>query len=629
MIAVIVAGGKGKRFKNVAEDIPKPMVKIGGKPVLEHQINLLYRYGITDIYILIGYLGHIIKDYFKDGRAFGVDIKYSLEDKPLGTSGCVKVLEDKIRDHFIVVYGDIMLDMKFDDFVDFHKSKNGVATLAVHPNDHPYDSDLVVMGNDCRITDFLLKDKIPQYYGNLVSAAVYVLSPSVFNYIPEDVSTDFVKDIFPEMLKHHEKIYGYKTAEYIKDMGTADRFERVSQDFISGKIRKSSREFSRPAVFMDRDGTLVREINLLHKTEDLELFPFTGSAIKKINKSDYLAFLITNQPVVARNLCDISTVRQIHNKLETLLGEEGVYLNDIYFCPHHPDKGYPEENKGYKIDCNCRKPKSGMIEKATKEYSIDVESSWFIGDTSVDIQTGINAGLKTILVRTGQGGKDRKYQCVPDFEFDNLEIAIDFILEKRQTYNRYIDEIINNVEKKNGHLPFIISVGGLARSGKSTFVKLLIQSLQKHGISSQVLSLDNWLLGTNERTNCMTVSKRYKYNEVGRDISRLVNHEEIILKRYDSYSRAIIGEERCSLNDSKCLIVEGVPAMDIDGLRDIANLKAYIEVDETIRKKRFFSFYKWKDIPDKKIEDLYQKRLEDEVPFIKESKIYADIIVRL
>jgi len=431
MIAVIVAGGKGTRLKNVAEDIPKPMVKIGGKPILEHQINLLRRYGITDIYILIGYLGHIIKDYFKDGKSFGIDIKYSLEDKPLGTSGCVKVLEDKIRDHFIVVYGDIMLDMKLDDFVDFHKSKNGAATLAVHPNDHPYDSDLVIMGDDCRITNFLPKGRKPQYYANLASAAVYVLSPAVFNYIPEDVSTDFAKDIFPEMLKHQEKIYVYKTAEYIKDMGTIDRFERVNQAFVRGKIRRSSREFSRPAVFMDRDGTLVREINLLHKTEDLELFPFTGSAIKKINKSDYLAFLITNQPVVARNLCDILTVKQIHNKLETLLGKEGAYLNDIYFCPHHPDKGYPEENKDYKIDCNCRKPKTGMIEKAAEEYNIDTDSSWFIGDSTIDIQTGINAGVKTILVRTGQGGKGRKYQCTPDFEFENLEIAIDFILEKR------------------------------------------------------------------------------------------------------------------------------------------------------------------------------------------------------
>ena len=629
MIAVIIAGGKGERLKNLAGDIPKPMVEIGGRPVLEHQINLLRKYGIKDVSLLIGYLGHTIEDYFKDGKAFGVDIKYYLEDKPLGTSGCVKVLEDKIRAHFIVLYGDIMFDMKLDDFVAFHKAKNGVATLAVHPNDHPYDSDLVIMDGDFRITNFLPKNRKPQYYANLASAAVYVLSPAVFNYIPEDVSSDFVEDIFPRMLKHQEKIYGYKTAEYIKDMGTVDRFERVGKDFLSGKIRRLSKEFRRAAVFMDRDGTLVQEINFLHKVEDLELFPFSGSAIKKINKSNCLAFLITNQPVVARNLCDISTVKQIHNKLETLLGEQGAYLNDIYFCPHHPDKGYSEEDKNYKVDCNCRKPKTGMIEKATREYNIDIESSWFIGDTTVDIQTGINARLKTILVRTGREGKDRTYRCTPDFEFENLEIAIDFILEKRQKYYLYINEIMSDIEKKKNHLPFIISIGGLARSGKSTFVKLIVQALQKHGISTQVLSLDNWLFGANERTDCMTVRERYKYDDVGRDLSRLINQEEILLRIYDSYSRNIIGERHFSLDDSRCLIIEGVPGLDIDSLRNISNSRIYVEVDEDSRKRRFFSFYQWKNLSDKEIENLYQKRLEDEVPYIEESKKHADIVVRV
>ncbi len=630
MKAVIIAGGKGKRLNSLTSGVvPKAMASLGGKPVLEYQINLLRRYGITDIYILIGYLGHIIEDYFGDGKFFGVNITYSLEDKPLGTAGCVKVLENEIRDNFIVVYGDIMLSMKIDDLVDFHTVQKGVATLAVHPNDHHYDSDHVVIDNDCRITDFLLKDQKPRYYNNLVSAAVYILSPTVFHYIPEDVSTDFVKDIFPEMIGHHEKIYGYKTAEYIKDIGTVYRFERVSRDFESGKIGKSSKVNERPAIFIDRDGTLVKDVKLLHQTEYLELFPFAGSAVKKINNSDFLSFLITNQPVVAHNLCDISTVKEIHNKLETLLGVECAYLNDIYFCPHHPDIGYPGENKDYKIDCHCRKPKTGMIDQAVKEYNIDVDSSWFIGDTTVDIQTGINAGLKTILVRTGKEGKDRKYQCTPDFEFDNLERATDFILEKKGLYNLYIDVIINEIDSWRYHFPFTISVGGMARSGKSTFVKLLIQSLQKHGTSSQVLSLDNWLLNNNERTDHMTVRERYKYNEITRDMKRIMSGEEILLKKYDTYSRAIIGEEPFSLNDSKCLIVEGVPALDIGGLKDLSNLKAFVQIDEDVRKERVFSFYRWKDLSDEEIKDIYQKRLENEAPFIQESKKYADIIVEV
>jgi histidinol-phosphate phosphatase family protein len=181
---------------------------------------------------------------------------------------------------------------------------------------------------------------------------------------------------------------------------------------------------------MDRDGTLVRDIDLLHRIEDLELLPFSAGAIKKINESEYLSFLITNQPVVARNLCDISMIKHIHDKLETLLGREGAYLNDIYFCPHHPDKGYPDENPDFKVDCDCRKPKTGMISKAVKDYNVDVESSWFVGDMTADIQTGKNAGMKTVLVRTGRGGDDGKFEVTPDYIFDNIEEAVNFILSQ-------------------------------------------------------------------------------------------------------------------------------------------------------------------------------------------------------
>ena len=126
-------------------------------------------------------------------------------------------------------------------------------------------------------------------------------------------------------------IRAYKTAEYIKDIGTIERLGKVSRDIMNGKVKRFSKRDKRSAIFIDRDGTIVRDIDLLHRVEDLELLSFSASAIKKINSSDYLSFLITNQPVVARNLCDTSVIAQIHNKLETLLGREGAYLNDIYF----------------------------------------------------------------------------------------------------------------------------------------------------------------------------------------------------------------------------------------------------------------------------------------------------------
>lgn len=431
MKLVIMAGGKGMRLG--LKDMPKPMVEVGGKPLLEHHIDLAKQYAIKNIYMLSGHLSEVIVDYFGDGRKFGVNITHVIENSPLGTAGAVKQLENRIAGRFMVFYGDMFLDIDLKSFMHFDREADSMADIIVHPNDHPHDSDLVEIDDDNMVTAFHSKPHDEnKYYRNLVNAAVYILSPGIFKYIPQDKPSDFRKDIFPLVLQSGEVVRAYKTAEYIKDVGTIERLEKVRRDIMSGKVKRLSKKNKRQAIFIDRDGTVVRDVDLLHRVEDLELLPFSAAAIKKINDSDYLSFLITNQPVVARNLCDTSVIRQIHNKLETLLGIGGAYLNDIYFCLHHPDKGYPEENPDFKVDCDCRKPKTGMISKAVKEYNVDVESSWVIGDRTTDIQTGKNAGMKTILVRTGKAGQDGKFEVSPDYIFDNIEDAVDFILSKKE-----------------------------------------------------------------------------------------------------------------------------------------------------------------------------------------------------
>ena len=432
MIAAIIAGGEGKRLRPLTADIPKAMIPISGKPVLEHQLAILQRYGITDIYLVTSYLSYIIEDYFRDGKSFGVKITYLCDGALLGTAGAVKELESVIDSDFMLIYGDTLFDVKLDDFINYHRGKNASATLIVHPTDHPYDSDLLDTNDQSRIIKILPKPHGVQYYRNLGNAGMYLLSPAVFSYIPSGGQPDFIKDVFPMMLNQAEKLYAYRTAEYIKDMGTGDRYKKVESDFLSGKVSRRSKGFKRPAIFIDRDGTLIKYVDFLSKPEDLELYDVTIEAISKINQSDYLCILVSNQSVVARNLCDLSTINEIHKRLETSLGKAGVYLDDIFFCPHHPDKGYPEENPIFKRDCKCRKPQIGMIEKARLRYNIDIDKSWVIGDSTTDIQTGVNAGMNTILVRTGNGGRDGNYKVTPDFVFDNLKDGVAFILERKE-----------------------------------------------------------------------------------------------------------------------------------------------------------------------------------------------------
>lgn len=452
-----------------------------------------------------------------------------------------------------------------------------------------------------------------------------MLSPIVFKYLKDKQPSDFMKDTFPAMLKGSESLYAYRTAEYIKDMGTIDRYKRVKKDFSSGKVRRMSKKNKRPAIFIDRDGTLIKHVPFLHKPEDLDLFEFSSSALNKINKSDYISLLATNQPVVARNLCDLATLKQIHNKLETLLGAQGIYLDDIFFCPHHPDKGFPEENPEYKVTCNCRKPNTGMIEKAEKRYNLNIQDSWFIGDTTTDIQTGKNAGMSTILVRTGEGGKDRKYSAIPDFIFDNIKESVDFILEGRKD----LDDISANIARKldMNRARNIILVGGPARSGKTTFVKCLENYLKKRRKTVSIVSLDNWLLSADERTGQMTVRDRYKYADIGSDIEKLLTGKRIETHYYDPYLRTVSRGNKIMLQGTDCLIIEGVPALDIEYLRNISDICIYCEIEENKRYKRFVNFYKYKGFSDDRIEKLYHKRITDEVEIIEKSKTQADYIL--
>ncbi len=214
----------------------------------------------------------------------------------------------------------------------------------------------------------------------------------------------------------------------MKDAGTPERFMKACEEQAKGVWNAKCLKNKQKAIFLDRDGTINVLKGFLTKAEDFELLPTVAEAIKKINSSEYLAIVVTNQPVIARGECTYEELEKIHNKLETLLGRKGAFINDLFFCPHHPHKGYKGEVPELKIDCNCRKPKTGMIVKAADKYNIDLSKSWFVGDTTGDIQTGINAGLKTVLVKTGEAGKDGKYPVKADFEADNLADAVDIIL---------------------------------------------------------------------------------------------------------------------------------------------------------------------------------------------------------
>jgi len=398
-----MAGGKGTRTAAIASDIPKPMIQICGKPILEHQIECLKKNGLTDIILVIGHLGQYIRDYFGDGSRFGCNISYFSETEPLGTAGALYKLEN-LPDDFILLNGDIIFDIDFSRMIDFHREKNAAATLAVHPNNHPYDSALIVSDKDGHVTGWLNKEDERGYYRNQVNAGIHILSKSFLSNCPQSWPRALEKiDLDRDMLKPSisgGKIFAYSTPEYIKDMGTPERYAQVTSDIENGIVHGKNLKTKQKCVFLDRDGTInvLIENSFVTKPEQFKLIDGVAEAIKKINSMGYLAIVITNQPVIARGEVDFQTLDLIHMKMETDLGKSGAYLDDLFFCPHHPAKGFMGERPEYKIECDCRKPKPGMILEAAKKYNIDLAHSYMVGDNMRDINAGKAAGCKTALI---------------------------------------------------------------------------------------------------------------------------------------------------------------------------------------------------------------------------------------
>lgn len=438
MKAVIQAGGKGTRISSITGDIiPKPMLEIDGFPILYHQIMNLKRSGITDITLIIGHLGNIIKNYFKYGNDLGVRINYIEEDpnKPLGTAGSLYYLKNTMKEDFIFLLADVFLDIDFRKMVDFHQSKNAYVTLLTHPNSHPFDSDLVIVDNNQQVLNFDHKtnDRTKYDYNNLVNAGVMIFSYKTLEFIKEEGKYSYEKDIIEPLIKEG-KVYSYKSTEYAKDMGTPERYKRVEEDYFNGICESRNLVNKQKAIFLDRDGTINKLVGFLKNPDDLELIPGVADAIKMINNSEYLCIVVTNQPVVARGDVTFDELNNIHKRLETLLGKYGAYIDDLYYCPHHPDKGYAGEVKELKINCDCRKPKIGMLMKASKEHNIDLSESIMIGDSTLDIKMSENAGMNSILLQTGEAGLDGKYEINPTHIADDLYEAVNIVLnnEKRK-----------------------------------------------------------------------------------------------------------------------------------------------------------------------------------------------------
>jgi D,D-heptose 1,7-bisphosphate phosphatase len=621
--AVILAGGKGTRLRERLNGLPKPLIDIGGTPLLEHQVLLAKRCGFDRILVLVSYAADLIERFCAARDNWGIQIECINDGEPLGTAGAVLATFDRLDDEFLVVYGDTMLGVDIARFWKFHKQhREAAATLFLHPNDHPHDSDLVEIAEDGTITMFHPYPHEPGCdYPNLVNAALYVVRKSALTaWHGTPGLLDFGKDVFPQMLRAGMTLFGYNSFEYIKDCGTPSRLDRVVADFASGKIARSALDVAQPCVFLDRDGTINVDIGHLAEPGRFELLPGVGEAISRLNRSDYRAVVVTNQPVLARGECTIDGLRRIHLRMDAALGRSGAYLDRLYYCPHHPDRGFPGEVASLKTVCDCRKPNTGMVDRAVADLNIARPLSWMIGDSTADILLARRAGLRSILLETGAAGLDRKFMVVPDFVEADLKSAVSFVLDQYPRLSALCDDLARKIPARQ-----LVFVGGLSRSGKTTLASALKLALEAKGRTVVVLALDRWLRNANERTS--GILGRYDMAELIKLAAMLRDRRQRLdlhLPFYDRMSRTQITGERVVVGPEDVVILEGTIALCLREQLGASSIGYFVQTDEQLRHDRVLREYRLRSLSLAEAEAVYQSRQADEIPIVLASMGKAD-----
>ena len=630
--AIILAGGKGTRLAERLQGLPKPLIDICGKPLLERQIELLKSYGFDQILILVNHGAQQIMDFCLSRDQWNIDIQCINDGMPLGTAGATINILPLLADDFLVVYGDTMFDIDLARFQAFHEQDlSAGASLFLHPNDHPQDSDLVGMDESNGITAFYPYPHPPgTYLPNLVNAGMYYFRKSALQaWLGNKELLDFGKDIFPALIEQGVVLRGYNSPEYIKDCGTPARLDKVCAQYESGLIAGANLRFKQKLVFLDRDGTINHLVDHLTKLEDFELLPGVAKAINTLNKSGYRAVLVTNQPVIARGDCTPEELEQVHYKMQTLLGQEGAYLDRIYYCPHHPDQGFANEVPELKIACQCRKPAIGMLEQARADLNADFSTSWMIGDSTADLLAAHAAGVRSILLETGAAGLDEKYAVLPDFIAPNLPMAVDFILHHYPRLLQRCETLAQEITV--GEMVFL---GGPSRTGKSTLAHCLQDALKQQGKSSVIVSLDGWLKPALERGS--NVLERYDVPALLKLITSLVRrtHERAVTVPIYSKNNAELKHKiQKTIQPQDVLIFEGTIALHLaksaSSLLDAHSHLWYVTMDEALRKARVLAEYALRGKSGLEAEQIYMQRLQDEMPYLESDKSAATHLIDL
>lgn len=592
--AVILAGGLGTRLRPITNEIPKPMIRFHDKPFLEYLIERLKENGIEEVVLLLGFLPDKIVDYFKNGEDFGIKINYSIgkvEDK---TGTRIRNAKDLIDDHFILMYCDNLLPINFDEYFDFYDTQKTSASVIIYTNKDGFSKNNIKVGSDNLVIKYDKSRRDTDLSGVEIGFFIFK-KEKIINLMPAG-NFSFEKKVIPPLVENND-LSGFLTDQRYYSIGNLERL-KITEEFLRPK----------KVIFLDRDGVINKKApkaDYIKSWDEFEFLPGVLDGIKVLTQNNYQIYIISNQAGIARGMMTQENLTNIHRNMISEIEKNGGRIDDIYYCPH-----------GWGDNCDCRKPKPGMFYQASREHHIDLSKSFFIGDDERDKLAGDKAGIKTFLVKS-------------DGDFIDMFSKILESEKNNDNYGKILEKLLD-VYYKTKDNRFLISIAGCSRSGKTTLARKIKSDLNNKGIKSRIISLDNWLLGLNERKGNETVRERFKYEEIAKDIKQIKSGEKIYPPIYDAKTRKVITKKRnipLFLEKNTIGIVDGIVSLDIEDLRTISNFKIFVDIDDETRKNRLIKFYKeFKKYSVEEAKRIVEPREHDEVEIIKKAKDYADFI---
>jgi phosphoheptose isomerase len=406
--AVILAGGKGTRLRDVVADRPKPMAEVAGRPFLEWLLLSLRKQGVRRLVLSTGHLAEAIETYCGDGSRWDLEISYSREESPLGTAGAIRQALPQLEgDRFFVLNGDSFCPANlFQMFAD-HARHRARATMWLAQVKDCARYGRVELDAAAAITAF--REKSAGEGPGLVNAGVYLFERDVFEPLPAGKSVSLEREVLPELVT--KGLFGVRGQQPLLDIGTPDSY-REAQSILPGMTGAPQR---RPLAFIDRDGTIIAGHHHLTDPDQVALLPGAAEALRGLRALGLGLVVVTNQSVVGRGLVDEAGLGRVHARMLALLEAEGVHIDDIYHCPHRPEDG-----------CRCRKPGRALVDLAALHWNGDPRLSFVIGDNRSDIELGQAVQATTVLVRTGYGaGVEGTVR--PDHVVDDLRGAVSVV----------------------------------------------------------------------------------------------------------------------------------------------------------------------------------------------------------